>query len=339
MAVNDAAKKNIRRASASTKLVAVKKKPGAWHEGHDIVPAKRGEVRPHHDDEDMPDGEVDTRSTTRGQRYTFVKNKTMFDPAMVKRFEFLMNPENRQKGKQAEINAIVNSCVARTAQNGSGVLVKAGTVAMVQSHYIKDEDIQAMDGLGWYSMVGQQYSGNEALAQKAVDAGELLYNEKNKKWYVSKHTVKKSNIHEKGHTSKRSMDAANDQDFLEALCHAEETIDADTLSLGWLQAKAPTKKKENKQFDGQKADDGDFTVMQEHSFFSKTFGSRVSRLWVLGLRDGEPGISRPAFLVEVSCGRAPTVQWRSHVRIRICLQGTLASLMHLPLLFPVFLVV
>ena len=210
------------------------------------------------DESDAEDGKPDSRKTSRGQRYTFEQNKHMFDQELVKRVELLMNPQTKLPGKQKEINQIINSCVSRRAQNGQGVAIKERTVTKVNSHTIEDREKEQIMGKGWFSIVGSEYAGNEELAIRAKEAGELVQNESNGKWYVGSHTVTRSNIKVKGHETRTDFDALKDENLLQAMLAAEEELGAESLEQTWLQVKPVVKAAAKKQ-----AGQEDFAMMQE----------------------------------------------------------------------------
>ena len=106
-------------------------------------------------DSDEEDGKADSRTTSRGQRYTLEHTKHRLGSKLVKRADALMHTANTVPGAQKDINQIINSCVSRKASKGEGVAIKARTVNKFSRHVIERKEDESNTVKGWFPLLAR----------------------------------------------------------------------------------------------------------------------------------------------------------------------------------------
>ena len=79
-------------------------------------------------DQDLADGELDQRPTSRSQKWVFEKNLDHAPEEVQAEYRALKDPSNKQHGKQVRINELVNACVPRQANRKSELVVKTASL-------------------------------------------------------------------------------------------------------------------------------------------------------------------------------------------------------------------
>ena len=257
----------MEEADADAKAIVVLKRPAAWHsledndEEQEETQCQPG-TKKLKKDEQMEDGKIDERTTSRGQRYVFQKHRHLVEQDVLARFDWLADPQNRCPGKQAEINSIINSHVARMAKFKDGLQVKEMTVMKISKHINREEEDHSKHGLSYYHMIGEKFAGSEPLFQKALESGEVEFNETTKKYYLTTHNLKVSDIKECGHEGKQLFDVADAKGFLSLMSSLSDELHSEELPSHWLQL---TSKALPVKAQSEAATSDDFTLMQEPS--------------------------------------------------------------------------
>ena len=185
------------------------------------------------DSENAPDGTLDERTTTRTQRYVFTKNLHLIDDDIKRRYLFLRNPKNRVAGKQTEINQIINSHVDRAATGKMPLSVRQKTLQKFRNAYVKSEEGHMAEGLDWYVLIGTTFAGNETLATKAFDAGQVI--EKDGKFYTSTHQILRSRVTKDGYAAHQCFGNLEDtKTFLGLMSELQDELEEEDIGLQWI---------------------------------------------------------------------------------------------------------
>jgi hypothetical protein len=133
------------------------KRPAAWHEANDKTAKNTGRQGKHEDGDDVADGEVDDRTTSRAQRYVFENSLSsgLIPEDFVKRYKLLKSSQHSEAGKTKKANAIINSFVPRNSGFKGTIVPKTATIERVMTRESRNVDQERQVGYAELVFIGK----------------------------------------------------------------------------------------------------------------------------------------------------------------------------------------
>jgi hypothetical protein len=153
--------------SKASKQVADKKEKDAKTESQELVV--------------LNSGQTDGTTTTRAQRYMFLK--CLGDVDQKDAAEYHRLKDSKEIGKQNKMNVIVNRCIPKNVDYGSKIDPTSSVIFQATKKIATEDAIDTSQGYSETVMIGLLFAGHRELFNEAKLKGEIYQDEDDGLWY------------------------------------------------------------------------------------------------------------------------------------------------------------